>query len=70
MNTTAAYIPPSKPPVSYARQRPDGSWFVAVTWQSGRREQIGSYKSFSEAETFITEQLQAWHDGQRALTER
>jgi hypothetical protein len=65
----AAHIAP-KPPVSHARRRPDGSWFVETTWQNGRREKFWQYKSAVEAEAFIKDQLQAWHDGQRAPTAR
>jgi hypothetical protein len=63
---TTAHIDP-KPPISYARRRPDGSWFVAVTWQNGRQEDTGRFPSAGAAEEFIKQQLQAWHDGQRAL---
>ena len=69
METAKAHITP-KPPVSHARQRADGRWYVSVTWQNGRREEIGQYKSAGEAESYIRDQLQAWHDGQRALPER
>jgi hypothetical protein len=69
MERDEAHIP-SKPPISHARRRPDGSWYVEVTWQNGRREQLGRYELASEAESYIKDQLQAWHDGQRALNRR
>jgi hypothetical protein len=59
-----------KPPASYARQRPDGSWFVAVTWQNGRQEQMGKFKTSTEAEDFIELQLLAWHDGFKQVPHR
>ena len=52
------------PPISYARQRTDGSWYVSVTWENGRREQIGRFKTEAEAEAAISRQLDAWHEGQ------
>jgi hypothetical protein len=66
----AAHAVPARPPVSAARQREDGSWYAAVTWQNGRREEFGRYKSAGEAESYIKDQLQAWHDGQKAFDER
>jgi hypothetical protein len=51
-----------KPPVSHARRRDDGSWYVDVLWHNGRREKIGHFKTASEAEEFIKTQLQAWHE--------
>jgi hypothetical protein len=57
----------ARPPTSYARHRADGTWCVSVTWQNGRREEIGRYKSAAEAEEFIKQQLQAWHDGHNAM---
>ena len=32
------------PPISYARKNADGSWYVAVTWGNGRKEQLGPIK--------------------------
>ena len=69
VDTTPAHITP-KPPVSLARRRPDGSWYVDTTWQNGRREQLGRYESAVEAESYIKDQLQAWHDGQRRSSAR
>jgi hypothetical protein len=49
------------PPVSQARRRADGSWYVEVIWHNGRREQIGPYKTAQEANEFIKIQLQTWN---------
>ena len=57
----------AEPPVAHARRHADGSWYVAVTWQNGRREQTGRFKLATEAENYIAEMLQAWHDGHRAF---
>jgi hypothetical protein len=54
------------PPVSHARRRIDGSWYVDVTWHNGRCQQIGHFKTALEADEFIKIQLEAWHDGQKA----
>jgi hypothetical protein len=53
--------------VSYARRRIDGSWYVDVTWHNGRRQQMGHFNSALEADEFIKIQLEAWHDGRKAL---
>ena len=55
----------STPPVSRARRRADGSWYVEVLWHNGRREQTGHFKTALEAEQFIKIQLEAWHEGQQ-----
>ena len=55
---------PARPPTAYARRRLDGSWYADVTWQNGRREHTGNYKSATEAEDDIRQMLEAWHDGQ------
>ena len=54
------------PPVSHAHQQPDGSWSVDVLWHNGRREQMGHFKTATEAEEFIKLQLQAWHEAPKA----
>jgi hypothetical protein len=58
------------PPVSHARRRTDGSWYVDVTWHNGRRQQIGHFKTALQADEFIKIQLEAWHEGQKALGNR
>jgi hypothetical protein len=68
-SATTAHVAP-KPPTSHALRRADSSWCVETIWQNGRREQCGHYKLASEAEAFIKDQLQAWHDGQRPLPKR
>jgi hypothetical protein len=60
----------SKPPVSVARRRPSGTWYVEVTWQNGRREEIGNYSTAVEAEEFIKAQLESWREGQRRFTQK
>ena len=65
----AAQVPP-RPPMAYTRRRPDGSWSVAVSWQNGRQEEVGPYKTASEAEACIKQQLDAWHEGNRALARK
>jgi hypothetical protein len=47
------------PPVSHARRRIDGSWYVDVTWHNGRRQQIGHFNTALEADEFIKIQLEA-----------
>ena len=51
-----------KPPVSHARRRLDGSWYVDVLWHNGRREEMGHFKTAPEAEEFIKMQLQVWYE--------
>ena len=51
------------PPISYARNNADGSWYVAVTWGNGRQERLGPYKTEAVAEERIKAQLEAWHEG-------
>jgi hypothetical protein len=53
------------PPISYARKNADGSWYVAVTWGNGRKEQLGPFKTEAAAEEHIKAQLAAWHEGQK-----
>ena len=53
------------PPISYARKNADGSWYVAVTWGNGRKEQLGPYKTEAIAEELIKAQLAAWHEGKK-----
>lgn len=69
MNTDQA-TEPSKPPVSMARRRPDGFWYVEVTWQNGRREEIGNYGTAAEAEEFIMAQLEVWREGERLFIQK
>jgi hypothetical protein len=57
----------SKPPESYPRRRVDGSWYVVVTWQNGRRERIGDFKTVADADEYIRLQLEAWLEGQKIL---
>jgi hypothetical protein len=57
-----------KPPVSHARRRDDGSWYVDVLWHNGRSEQVGHFKTSPEAEEFIKIQLQAWHERPKPLS--
>jgi hypothetical protein len=53
------------PPVSHVRKNVDGSWYVAVTWGNGRKEQQGPFKTEALAEEYIKAQLTAWHEGQK-----
>jgi hypothetical protein len=53
------------PPASYAQKSDDGFWYVAVTWDNGRKERLGPYKSEAAAQEFIKAQLAAWHEGQK-----
>ena len=52
------------PPTS-SRKDDDGFWYVAVTWDNGRKERLGPYKSEAAAQEFIKAQLAAWHEGQK-----
>jgi hypothetical protein len=61
----ATHVVPARSPESAARQREDGSWYAAVTWQDGRREEFGRFKSAGEVEVYIRDQLQVWLDAQR-----
>ena len=61
MRTFTADAP--KPPELHTRRHPDGSWFVAVTWQNGRQENVGRFQTAAEAEVHSQSHLQAWHDG-------
>jgi hypothetical protein len=53
------------PPTSLARKSADGLWYVAVTWDNGRKEQLGPYKTEAIAQELIKAQLAAWHEGQK-----
>jgi hypothetical protein len=53
------------PPISCARKSADGVWYVAVTWDNGRKEQLGPYKTEAIAQELIKAQLAAWHEGQK-----
>jgi len=53
------------PPISHARKHADGSWYVAVTWGNGRKEQLGAHKTEAVAEEHMKAQLAAWHEGQK-----
>ena len=65
MTTSKISEAAGRPPVSQARRRADGTWYVEVLWHNGRRQQMGNYKTALDAEDFIKIQLQAWHDGQK-----
>ena len=53
------------PPVAHARRNADGFWYVAVTWDNGRKEQLGPYKTEAVAQELIKAQLGAWHEGKK-----
>jgi len=53
------------PPVAQVRKNADGSWYVAVTWGNGRKEQLGPYKTEAVAQELIKAQLAAWHEGKK-----
>jgi hypothetical protein len=53
------------PPIANARKNADGSWYVAVTWGNGRKEQLGPYKTEAVAQELIKAQLAAWNEGQK-----
>jgi hypothetical protein len=45
------------------RRRPNGSWYVEITWPNGRKESLGNFHTSADAEDVIKSQLQAWRDG-------
>ena len=53
------------PPIANPRKSADGSWYVAVTWDNGRKEQLGPYKTEAVAQELIKAQLAAWHEGKK-----
>ena len=50
------------PPIAHARKNADGSWYVAVTWGNGRKEQLGPYKT----EAVKNSSKRSWPHGMRA----
>jgi hypothetical protein len=58
------------PPISYARKNADGFWYVAVTWDNGRQERIGRYKTEAAADERIKTMLDAWHEGQKLFQKK
>jgi hypothetical protein len=54
-----------RPPISHVRKNVDGSWYVAVTWGNGRKEQLGPFRTEALAEDHIKAQLAAWREDQK-----
>ena len=56
----------SPPPVIQVRQDEKGSWYVAVTWHSGRMETTGNFRTELEAKEWAHTHLQTWLEGRKA----
>lgn len=49
-------------PVLQIRHTPQDEWFVAAKWPDGRTEDIRGFKTESEANEWVVNELQAWLD--------
>jgi hypothetical protein len=55
-------MPNDKPPTHQVRQTYGGIWQVAVTWDDGRKEWHGSFKTEQEALTWARSHLRTWQE--------
>jgi hypothetical protein len=51
------------PPIHQIQRANDDTWKVALTWQDGRKEGVGTFKTELEAQEWVRLHLQAWLDG-------
>ena len=54
------------PPIAQARQNQDGTWFVHLTWHTGKTEQVNNFQTELEAKEWIRLTLQTWLEGRKA----
>ena len=59
-------MPQSASPIIQVQQGENGTWHVAIAWQSGRAETIGNFQTELEAKEWARTSLQAWLEGRKA----
>ena len=49
-------------PVLQVRHRDGADWYVAVTWPSGRFEEVDGFRTESDANGWVAQRFQSWLD--------
>jgi hypothetical protein len=51
------------PPKFVSRRKPEGSWYIEVTWPNGKKERNGDFHSSVEADAEGKIRLESWLEG-------
>ena len=53
------------PPKFTPRRKPEGFWYLEVTWPNGRTEKLEDFPTAAEAEAAGKARLDAWTEGKQ-----